>query len=282
MEQQAWTTEILKNIVLEALARAKKRLRRVGEAGKREVYDEHVVDITTQGDRQISEDLVAFFRKTKIPAILLSEEKGRIEISSQPRYTIAWDDIDGTENWKRGNGVMPYATILVIYEGIEPLFQDAVVAALYEHTTGQTWLAVRGHGCFFKNEKDKEFVLCKTSQMEKIELYQTGMRVDLYAMREAMDVVEKLNRVAWLKDVGSSGYHFAAVANGSTDVFVNSGCKGHEFGTGYLLVTEAGGFVSDWKGELYATKPFDFNAKYDLVCAATEKLGREVLKIIMQ
>ncbi len=280
MKKQEWTTERVKNISLEALVVAKRTLQKLGERGKTEVHDVHVVDIATEGDRAVSNALVQFFKKIRIPAVLLSEENGRIDTSDTPNYMIAWDDIDGTENWKRGNGVLPYATIVVVYDKPNPRFQDAVVAALYEHTTKQTWLAIRGQGCFFKNEKDKEFVPCKTSGMEKIELYQTGIRVDLYAMREAMDAVEKLNRVAWLKDAGSSGYHFAAVANGSTDAFVNSGCKGHEFGAGYLLVKEAGGFVSNWKGEAYDNKPFDFDAKYDLVCAATEKLGKEVLRVI--
>lgn len=276
-----WGINEIKRLCLGAVRVSSQTLRQQGSQGKEEVFDEKVVDISTYADRAVSDALLAYFREKRFPAIAYSEESGRVRLSTavEPDYLVCFDDIDGTENWKRGDGMMPYATIVFVYDRLRPRFKDALAAVLYEHTAGHTWYAIRGGGCHFKRKGEKRFQKCSPSDKKTLDK-KTGIRVDLYSMTNHMDVVAALADAAWVKDTGSSGHHLASVSSGTCDAFVNSAGKGHEFGAGYLLITEAGGSVVDWKGNSYADKPFDFDVKYDYICASTNALKDEILCVM--
>ncbi len=279
MMMSRWTSKQLESLCLNALDVAEKAIVKLGAQGKQEVVDADTVNTSSQADHAVSRALLAHFQGSGIPAHLYSEELGRVE-HAQPQFLIGWDDIDGTENWRRADGSMPYATIIFLYKGAQPRFKDALVAVMREHTSGNTWDAVKGKGCYFKLKRAKEFQRCFTSG--ETQLYEkTGVRIDSYAMRDSrhVEIARRLIERAWVKDAGSSGYHIAAVSNGQADAFVNSACKTHEFGA-YLLVTEAGGFVSDLQGNSYKDFTLDFNGRYPIICAATEELGRKIVKLI--
>ncbi len=274
-----WTLEQLQNLCMDALSVATETIKKTGSAGKVEVVDNDAVNTSTQADHAVSEALCSFFQNSGVPADLHSEELGTVAYSGA-EFFIGWDDIDGTDNWRRADGSMPYATIIFVYKGAQPKFKDALVAVVREHVSGNTWYAVKGKGCYFKTKDMKSFQPCHTSG--ETQLYKkTAVRIDSLAMRDSghADIAGRLIERAWVKDAGSSGYHVAAVSNGHADAFVNSACKTHEFGA-YLLITEAGGFVSDWQGNSYADFTVDFNGKYPIVCAATEELGKKILKLI--
>lgn len=279
IKENPWTERQLKKLCLDALVLAAKTIKQTGSSGKTEIVTSDAVNTTTNADIAVSQALKNFFLQKGIPADLYSEELGVIH-NSNAQYLIGWDDIDGTENWRRAEDSMPYATILFVYKGARPRFADALVGGMYEHTKGYTWIAIKDKGCYFSKNK-RNFKRCCTSRQSKLSR-KTGVRLDLYAMRDKGTVVDGLNDVAWLKDAGSSGFHLASVSNGMADAFVNSACKAHEFGAGYLMITEAGGFVSDWDGNSYTEQLFDFNAKYPIVCGATEELARKILRVISE
>ena len=135
-------------IVREALSLARTTLEALGTQAKRMVHDARVVDITTVGDRAVSDSLLRFFRGSGIPAVLLSEESERTDLTAHPAYTVVFDDIDGTDNYHRGEGALPYCTVIAILNGAEPRFRDAVAAGIIEHRTRNTWTAERGAGAF--------------------------------------------------------------------------------------------------------------------------------------
>ncbi len=276
MTTNDWTTERIKNLCLQGLGIAERTIKELADEGKEEVDNGDPVNTATTADVAVSHALLAHFKESQIPAIVYSEEAGKRQYGEKPQFLIGFDDIDGTENWRRSENVMPYTTIIFVYDNPEPLFKNALVAVMQEHTSGHTWLAVRGEGCYFKKKDWSGFQRCYTSG-EKALTRKTGVRLDLYAMREQKDAITALVEAAWVKDAGSSGYHFAAVSNGCIDAFINSAGKGHEFGAGYLLIKEAGGFVVDSKGHSYDAKPFAFDGRYDYVCAATKELGEKIL-----
>jgi fructose-1,6-bisphosphatase/inositol monophosphatase family enzyme len=261
---------------LEGLAISEQTIKACAECGKEEVDNGDPINTATAADVAVSHALLKHFETSKIPAIVHSEESGKKQYGTNPEFLIGFDDIDGTENWRRSEGIMPYTTIIFVYDKQKPRFEDALVAAMLEHTSGHMWLAVRGEGCYFKKKEWQNFQRCETSGQQTLSR-KTAVRLDLYAMREDPAVITALVEAAWVKDAGSSGYHLAAVSNGCSDAFVNSACKGHEFGAGYLLIKEAGGFIVDNKGLPYNKKPFDFDEKYNIVCTATEQLGRAIL-----
>jgi fructose-1,6-bisphosphatase/inositol monophosphatase family enzyme len=265
-----WTLEKLQKLCLNALIVASETIKKTGSAGKIEVVDIDLVNTSTRADHAISDALCKFFQDSGIPADLYSEELGVIK-TKNPEFIIMWDDIDGTENWRRSNGTMPCCTIISIFKA-SGLFRDCLVTGLKEYNSGTVWCAVKGKGCWIEKEK------CQTSHCTEL-IKKTALRLDMFELSDEPLLVAQLNKNSWIKDAGSTGYHCAAVSCGIADGFLTKLCMAYEIGAA-LLVTEAGGFVSDWQGHSYDNTVIDFNGKYPLICAATEELGRKIVNII--
>ncbi|MFA6889163.1 MAG: inositol monophosphatase family protein [Candidatus Woesearchaeota archaeon] len=266
-----WTKSKLHQLCLNALIVASETISMLGSSGKTEVVDNDAVNTSTKADHAVSEALCKFFQESGIPADLYSEELGIIN-TKNPQFIIMWDDIDGTENWRRSNGTMPCCTIISIFDA-SGLFGHCLVTVLKEYNSGLIWSAVQGQGCWLGQEK------CQTSHCVEL-TKKTAVRLDMYEMSD-LPFLAPLNKKTWVKDAGSTGYHCAAVSSGIADAFVGKSCKSYEIGVAFLVI-EAGGFVSDWQGNSYSNVVLEFNGKYPVVCAATEELGKKILKEINQ
>jgi myo-inositol-1(or 4)-monophosphatase len=238
-----------------------------------EIHDKHVVDITTKGDRGVSDVLTAFFLKSGFSAVVLSEESGKVDLCSDPQYTVTIDDIDGTDNFFRGGGLLPYCTIISILSGTKPSFADTVAAGIIEHRTGALWLAEKGKGCLFQG------VAAHTSQKSELNR-RTLVTIDHYGSSHELTRLYAIHSQAWIKDFGSAGFHLAGVASGMFDAYLSTAQKGHEIAAGYLLIREAGGCVFDMTGQRLDTRTYDFNGVYDVVASGTESLARHILALL--
>jgi len=262
--------EKLIQICKDALHKAHGVLSSIGDKGTSEIHDKHVVDISTQGDIAVSEALTRFFKKQKIPAILFSEELGSIELAKNPKYTITFDDIDGTHNYFRGRGILPYCTVVSIFDSLEPKFEDALVAGVIEHNSGKLWHAVKNNGCYLNNNK-------VNTSGRKIFDRKTLVIIDHYACGKNISKFLKFYSESWVKDFGSAAFHLAGLSSGLFDAYLNPSQKAHELGAGYLLIKEAGGSLIDFNGNSLDGVRYDFNRKYSIIAASTQKLGKILL-----
>lgn len=249
----------------DALHKSHEVINTLGDGGIIEVHDEYVTDISTKGDRVISNALIKFFRERKIPAVLYSEESGKIKLTENPKYTIVFDDIDGTDNYHRGRSILPFCTIITIFDSIKPNFEDSLVTGIIEHNSGRLWHAVRGQGCYLNGIK-------VTNSGKKTLDKRTLITVNHYGERYIFEFI-KIFQKAWIKDFGSAGIHLAGISSGIFDAFISTSQKGHELGAGYLLIKESKGFLSDVKGCTFDKKIYDFNANYQIIAASTKELG---------
>lgn len=251
--------------------------REIGEKGRKEVHDRHVTDISTQTDRIISQGLIDHFKSKNLPAVLYSEESGKVQLSKNPKLTITFDDLDGTDNFYRGRGILPYCTVVTILDSVVPTFDDIVVAGVIEHNTGDIWHASRGDGCYLNDKK------CRTSG-RKILDRRTLVVSDHYTtdITRSLDIYSK----CWVKDFGCAAFHFIGICGGKADgkgmfdAFINSNQQAHELGAAYLLIKEAGGCIVDWDGNSIGSKKYLFDNRYPVVAAATEELAKEILKYV--
>ncbi|HLD41838.1 MAG TPA: inositol monophosphatase family protein [archaeon] len=274
----------MKNLIMPALMLARRIAQRDGESGRQEVYGAGVTDISTKSDLAISKAVLVYFRKSGIEAVFLDEEmikeRGPIHLTDNPKYTIAFDDLDGTDNYYRSDD-LPVVSIVTIFDGLEPRFQDAVAAGIIDIRNGNVWYAERGKGAQFNG------ILCETSGREVLDR-KTLVCLDHYGSEDPAKHFARLYAHAWVKDFGTAGYHFANVAGGKApigttgkfDAFLNLKNKSHESGAGYLLVKEAGGWVADLQGNPIDEREFDFNEKHPVIAAATEILGRKTLEFV--
>ena len=267
--------EFLTSLCKEALLLANKTIFSLGVSGREEVHDEHVVDISTRADMNVSNVLIDFFKARKVPAVLYSEESGRLDLTKHPKYIITFDDLDGTDNYYRGGDMLPYCSIITLVDKLDnPHFDNILLAGIIEHRTKNMWLAVRGEGCYLNGK------VCKTSGREILNR-RTSIVLDHYGSTPDIELFKNLYASSWVKDFGSAGFHLAGVSSGIFDAFVNTKQKGHEIGAGYLLVKEAGGTVIDFNGKDISSLIYDFNAKYKIIAGATRELSNKILENIL-
>lgn len=252
-----------------ALEIAHEKVKELGERGREEVKSKFVSDISTRMDQEISKSLFNYFAGSGLPAVIYSEETGRRELHGEPRLTIFYDEIDGTNNFYRG--IPFFATVVAIYDSIEPKFADALVAGIMEHNSRNIWLAERGKGCRLNGRP------CYVSKTTQVGKKTTLIVTDMYQSK--LEHFVELNENSWMKDFGCAAYHLAGVASGTFDGFVNLGQKAHELGGGFLLIKEAGGSVLSLDGKHIDGLEYKFDDKYNIV-AANEVLAREILKYI--
>ncbi|MFH1714383.1 MAG: inositol monophosphatase family protein [Candidatus Nealsonbacteria bacterium] len=259
-----FSTEQLTQILKKSLDKAHEKLVFLGDKGTLEVHGEHVTDISTEGDIGVSDSLIEFFQKEKVPAVLDSEESGTVKLIENPIYRIGSDDVDGTFNFFRGEGMLPYCTIITIFDSMEPYFGDALVAGIIEHNSGRVWHAVRGGGCFLND------VRVKSSGTKAINR-KTLVAVDLYASKD-VSVFSGISSKVWLKDFGSAGFHLAGVSSGMFDGYLSADNKAYELGAG-LLIKEAGGYLMNWDGTPLDEVRYNPKTSYSVIAAATRELG---------
>jgi myo-inositol-1(or 4)-monophosphatase len=255
------------DIVTEGLLSSSRLLAKLGRGARQEVVDERTVDISTRGDRAVSAMLVEYFGRTGIPSILLSEESGEVVLSPEPQYTFVFDDIDGTDNYYRGEGILPYCTVIAVLEGTRPVFSHTIAAGIIEHRSGTIWLAQRGGGTTVNGEP-------AAPSKRKLIDRRTVIAVDHYSAGNA-PALAGLHGAAWVKDFGSAALHLAGVSSGLFDGYISLRQKGHELAAGFLLVTEAGGSITDLSGKSFADRLYDFSGMYEAMACGNQVLAGE-------
>jgi len=265
--------KILIKICKEALYKAHSTLEKLGSKGTCEVQDKHVIDISTQADKAISKELIEFFKQKKFPAILYSEEQGKIELTQKPKYTIAIDELDGTDNYYRDKDFLPHCTSITFFNSIKPRFKDALIGGIIEHVSKRVWYAAKDYGCYLND------VRVNTSNRKKLDR-RTLVIIDHYASSSEISKLVKIYPTAWVKDFGCMAFHLAGVSSGLFDACLSSMQKADVLGTGYLLIKESGGCLTDWKGNPLDKVKYNFNSKYKIIAASTKELGKLLIKAL--
>ncbi len=171
-------------------------------------------------------------------AILAEETGARGTVQSPWQWSI--DPLDGTTNFL--HGVPAYAvSIALTYQG------EPQVAVVLDVAHAETFTAVRGGGAQLNGAPIR---VTRCARLDE-SLIGTG-----FAFRpdQDFDLYTRLfkavaQRTAGLRRPGSAAIDLAWVACGRYDGFFEVGLKPWDMAAGHLLVTEAGGRVSDFAGD---------------------------------
>lgn len=193
-------------------------------------------DFVSDVDRAAEAAIIAVLRDKYPDHAILAEESG-----SQPGNDYEWiiDPLDGTTNYLHG---FPQWSISIgmRYRGV---MQHAVV---YDPTREELYTASRGRGAQLNDRR------IRTSSRRGLAgaLIGTGIpfrdqaHVDTYlAMLKAM-----ILDTAGIRRPGSAALDLAYVACGRLDGFWELNLSPWDFAAGTLLITEAGGIVTDLAG----------------------------------
>jgi myo-inositol-1(or 4)-monophosphatase len=151
------------------------------------------------------------------------------------------DPIDGTTNFVHG---YPFYSVSVAleYRG------ESIVGIVYDPTRDELFQAVKGRGTFLNDTP------ITVSMVETLNdsLLATGFPYDRGRRKEALDLAAGLLKcVQGVRRDASAALDLAYVAAGRLDGFWEFGLKPWDTAAGRLLVEEAGGKVSDFKGDIF-------------------------------
>jgi len=194
-------------------------------------------DFVTEVDRAAEEAVLRHIRSVFPDHAVMSEEGSPAERRAEYRWIV--DPLDGTTNFI--HGLTPFAVSIALEDG-----DGLVAAAIHDPFHGETFHARRGGGAFLNDEP----IRCTDPQSSDQTLLSTGFpfreltRLDAYLTSfEAF-----VRSTAGIRRAGSAAIDLAYTAAGRYDGFWEIGLSRWDIAAGTLIVTEAGGRVSDVHG----------------------------------
>lgn len=221
------------------------------------------VDLVTEID-EMAEKLIVTIIGDNFPSHqIVAEESGIKEKDSD--YIWYVDPLDGTTNYAHG---YPHCSVSVAleYRG------ELVLGYVLDPMRDELFSAAKGAGAFLNGKK------IRVSTAEKLEecLLATGFPYDLALRPYALSLVERLlGRVQGIRRDGSAALNLSYTAAGRLDGYWETTLKPWDCAAGALLVTEAGGIVSNFRGG-------DFNIHKPEVVAGNPYIHPLLVRVIGQ
>jgi myo-inositol-1(or 4)-monophosphatase len=233
-------------VMTRAARKAAGRLRRdFGEVELLQASRKGPADFVTKADQRTEDILVDELRHARPDWGFFLEEAGTVEgDAAKPRWVI--DPIDGTSNFIHG---MPHFAISIAVQEPRPGGQgwgEISQALIYQPLTDESFWAEKGRGAWLNERR-----LRVSSRRDLSEaLIATGVP---YKGHGHLDRFQKIlsavaPEVAGIRRFGSAALDLAWVAAGRFDGFWEEDLQFWDIAAGLLLVREAGGFVTDFRG----------------------------------
>ena len=221
-----------------------------------------VNDLVTEADHASEKAIIKIIQDKHPDHFILSEETGSVHTDSNIKWII--DPIDGTINFANG---IPICCVSI---GVE---QDGemIMGAVFNPFMNELFFAEKGKGATL-NEKpikvsDKDNLL--TSCLVTGFPYQY-----LDAANGPLEIFEKLIRKSIpVRRLGSAALDLCWTAAGRFDGFYEHKLQAWDSAAGYLIVQEAGGIVTDLKGD-------KFNPYQPGIIASNGKIHEQLLALM--
>jgi len=237
------TASALITSMIDAARKAARGLARdFGEVAELQVSKKGPGDFVTAADIKAEQALFEALTKLRPGYGFLGEERPEIEGTDKTHRWIV-DPLDGTTNFLHG---IPHFAVNVALER-----EGAVVAAVtYNPITHETFWAEKGKGAWLGNEKRLR-VAARRHLDES--LLATGIPfIGKPGHGQFLKELHQISqRVAGVRRYGAAALDLAWVAAGRFDGFWERNLKPWDVAAGLLLITEAGGKVSNLEGDPY-------------------------------
>lgn len=188
--------------------------------------------IVTEVDEK-AEQIIINTLQAKTDYSILGEESGEIDGSPEAKWII--DPLDGTTNFTRGVSLL--CVSIALMRDDEP-----VIGVIYNPIHDITYVAEKGKGAWRNGEK----MGTSKSMIPPVILLEVGYGGEFRNLFG--EVVEKVVGVYSIRKLGTTALEFAHVACGAADVVITAGDAVWDYAAGICLIREAGGNVTDWKG----------------------------------
>jgi myo-inositol-1(or 4)-monophosphatase len=233
------TQSALLKVMSDAARKAARGLNRdFGELAELQVAKKAPADFVSAADLKAEQVIFEALTKARPGYGFLGEERGLIE-GTDKTHTWIVDPLDGTTNFLHA---IPHFAINIALQR-----EGAVVAALtYNPITNELFWAEKGKGCFLN---DHRLRVAARQRLDEAVLA-TGIPFAGHGQhaRFLKELHQISQRVAGVRRFGSAALDLAWVAAGRFDGYWERDLNAWDLAAGVLLVTEAGGKVTDAEG----------------------------------
>jgi myo-inositol-1(or 4)-monophosphatase len=218
-------------------ARGAGELLREGFGRQHSVRYKGEVDIVTEVDeraeRLITEILLAAFPTYG----MLAEESGRV-VGQEEDIRWVVDPLDGTTNYAHG---LPIFAVSIALE----TSGEVVLGVVHDPMNEETFTAERGKGATLNGEP-----ISVSDTDEPIRaLIATGFPYDHAKMPEALELFGRFEGLTrGMRRLGATALDLCYVASGRLDGYYERGIWAWDIAAGSLILEEAGGKVTDYRG----------------------------------
>ena len=191
-----------------------------------------VTEVDEQAERVIKEILLGAF-----PAYgMLAEESDGSSGEEDARWIV--DPLDGTTNYTHG---LPMVAVSVALERAG----EVVLGVVHDPMRDETFIAERGGGASLNGERVR---VSDTDEPIRA-LIATGFPYDRALMPEALELFGHFAALTrGMRRLGSTALDLCYVASGRLDGYYERGIWAWDLAAGVLILEEAGGKVTDYRG----------------------------------
>ncbi len=219
-------------------------------------YRDLVTEIDSKIEMAIKKEIFSHFPGHKI----LGEEFGWAGENGQGQLSWIIDPIDGTTNFIQG---IPMCCIsLALWKNNRPL-----LGVIYNPVTEQLYSAIKGQGAYLNGEKNT------VSKIKNLKNAFGGVGWGRDVNLGAQILPYFLKTTKKIRVLGSAAWELTRVASGEYDFFIQGSVKIWDIAAGLLIVQEAGGKITDWRGKA----PVLTTAQ---LLASNKAVHKEILKLL--
>lgn len=252
----------MKSTLIKAAIEAGKILKE-NFGGKFEISSKDVVsNLVTAIDKLSEEKIISVIQNDFPEHSILTEESGAFTQDSEFKWII--DPIDGTVNYAHS---IPLTCVSIAVEKNA----EVILGVVYNPISEEFFFAEKNCGAFLNNQR---ILVSKTLDINK-GLVVTGFPYDSNKFKpNPVIVFEKfIRRSIPVRRLGSAALDLCWTACGRFEGFWEYNLNAWDVAAGCLILTEAGGMLSDFKGNNYSI--------YGKEILATNKLvHNQMLEII--
>lgn len=229
------------------------------------VREKGPANLVTEADLAAQDAIVRCIRAQFPEHGLLGEEDLDQPQQNQPfRWII--DPLDGTSNYVHG---FPYYAVSI---GLE--FEgNIILGMIFDPNRDEIFTAQRGQGASLNGRRIRPSVASALDQAFVVASLPNGIEADDPAVERLLRILPHAQTV---QRTGSAALNLAYVACGRMDAFWSTSLKPWDVAAGSLIVTEAGGIMSQINGD-----DFDHIVP-NLLCANGLPVHRQLVKLLTE
>jgi myo-inositol-1(or 4)-monophosphatase len=222
----------------------------------------YYTDLVTEVDKLSETRIVKTIHKDFPEHNILSEEMGNMEMKSDCVWII--DPIDGTVNFAHG---IPIFCVSIALE----VNKELVMGCVYNPVSGETFYGQKNSGAFFNGRRLQVSVTKKLKDAMLVTGFPYGghMNAD-----HCIDHFTNFIKAGLpVRRLGSAAIDMCYLAAGKFDGFWEVSLNPWDVAAAYILLTEAGGRITDFNGKKYSIYGRQ-------MLASNGKIHREMINVL--